>query len=134
MVLIYFEMRFVSKIVRLTSRQLMVATEWVRFSTYQTANETLNLLTSKFFDKIFQERVLLSGLQVIVIVRLRTLFSLGVCKSMAYDNKPTTFKALEDNIRRNITEIRPDTLEKSDRLCFVRISRGSHLPGSIFKS
>ncbi|GFV41837.1 hypothetical protein TNCV_3629881 [Trichonephila clavipes] len=45
---------------------------------------------------------------------------------------------LEDNIRRVIADIRPQMLEKvienwTSRLDYIRASRGSHMPGIIFK-
>ncbi|GFX24276.1 hypothetical protein TNCV_1366551 [Trichonephila clavipes] len=51
---------------------------------------------------------------------------------------PSTLDHLEDNIRRVIADIRPQMLEKvienwTSRLDYIRASRGSHMPGIIFK-
>ncbi|GFT88366.1 hypothetical protein TNCV_5074611 [Trichonephila clavipes] len=58
--------------------------------------------------------------------------------SLVYADKPQTLDHLEDNIRRVIADIRPQRLEKvienwTSRLDYIRASRGSHMPESIFK-
>ena len=57
---------------------------------------------------------------------------------MVYVDKPTTLEALEVNINWAINEIRPEILENvvknwTDRIRFVTISRGGHMPEIIFK-
>ncbi|GFW08118.1 hypothetical protein TNCV_2978851 [Trichonephila clavipes] len=59
-------------------------------------------------------------------------------KSLVYADKPQTLDHLEDNIRRVITDIRPQMLEKvienwTSRLDYIRASRGSPMPEIIFK-
>ncbi|GFU95047.1 hypothetical protein TNCV_4138311 [Trichonephila clavipes] len=63
---------------------------------------------------------------------------LGYVKSLVYADKPQTLDHLEDNIRRVIADIRPQTLEKvienwTSRLDNIRASRGSHMSEIIFK-
>ncbi|GFV28261.1 hypothetical protein TNCV_3368511 [Trichonephila clavipes] len=58
--------------------------------------------------------------------------------SLVYADKPQTLDHLEDNIRRVIVDIRPQLLEKvienwTSRLNYIRASRGSPMPGIIFK-
>ncbi|GFY24140.1 transposable element Tc3 transposase [Trichonephila clavipes] len=58
--------------------------------------------------------------------------------SSVYADKPQTHDHLEDNIRRVIADIRRQMLEKvienwTSRLDYIRASRGSHMPGIIFK-
>ncbi|GFX05224.1 uncharacterized protein TNCV_4174671 [Trichonephila clavipes] len=65
-------------------------------------------------------------------------FVWGYVKSLVYTDKPQTLDHLEDNIRRVIADIRPQMLEKvienwTSRLDYIRASRGSHMPKSIFK-
>ncbi|GFU67338.1 hypothetical protein TNCV_2372301 [Trichonephila clavipes] len=65
-------------------------------------------------------------------------FLWGYVKSLVYADKPQTVDHLEDNIRRVIADIRPQMLEKvienwTSRLGYIRASRGSPLPGIIFK-
>ncbi|GFW88740.1 hypothetical protein TNCV_4972331 [Trichonephila clavipes] len=65
-------------------------------------------------------------------------FLWGYVKSLVYADKPQTLDHLEDNIRRVITDIRPEMLEKvienwTSRLEDIRASRGSHMPEIIFK-
>ncbi|GFX42610.1 uncharacterized protein TNCV_261451 [Trichonephila clavipes] len=65
-------------------------------------------------------------------------FLWGYVKSLVYADKPQTLDHLEDNIRRIIADIRPQTLEKvienwTSRLDYIRASRGSHMPEIIFK-
>ncbi|GFX59268.1 putative transposable element, partial [Trichonephila clavipes] len=65
-------------------------------------------------------------------------FLWGYVKSLVYADKPQTLAHLEDNIRRVIADIRPQMLEKvienwTSRLDYIRASRGSHVPGIIFK-
>ncbi|GFY26280.1 hypothetical protein TNCV_24781 [Trichonephila clavipes] len=62
----------------------------------------------------------------------------GYVKSLVYADKPQTLDHLEDNIRRVIADIRPQTLEKvienwTSRLDYIRASRGSPMPEIIFK-
>ncbi|GFW82589.1 hypothetical protein TNCV_3491611 [Trichonephila clavipes] len=59
-------------------------------------------------------------------------------ESLVYADKPQTLDHLEDNIRRVITDIRPQMLEKviknwTSRLDYIRASRGSHMPEIILK-
>ncbi|GFX41696.1 hypothetical protein TNCV_3110921 [Trichonephila clavipes] len=58
--------------------------------------------------------------------------------SLVYADKPQTLEHLEDNIRRVIANIRQQMLEKvfenwTSRLDYTRASRGSLMPGIIFK-
>ncbi|GFV68669.1 uncharacterized protein TNCV_4883681 [Trichonephila clavipes] len=58
--------------------------------------------------------------------------------SLVYADKPQTLDHLEDNIRRVIADIRPQTLEKvienwTSRLDYIRASHGSPMPEIIFK-
>ncbi|GFW03940.1 hypothetical protein TNCV_2050561 [Trichonephila clavipes] len=62
----------------------------------------------------------------------------GYVKSLVYADKPQTLDYLEDNIRRVITDIRPQMLEKvienwTSRLNYIQASRGNHMPEIIFK-
>ncbi|GFY00812.1 putative transposable element [Trichonephila clavipes] len=66
-------------------------------------------------------------------------FLWGYVKSLVYADKPQTLDHLEDNIRRAIADIRPQMLEKvienwTFRLDYIRASRGSRMPGIIFKT
>ncbi|GFT79876.1 hypothetical protein TNCV_4597941 [Trichonephila clavipes] len=59
-------------------------------------------------------------------------------QSLVYADKPQTLDHLEDNIHRVIADRRPQMLEKvienwTSRLDYIRASRGSHMPGIIFK-
>ncbi|GFV07285.1 hypothetical protein TNCV_1312831 [Trichonephila clavipes] len=65
-------------------------------------------------------------------------FLWGYVKSLVYADKPQTLDHLEDNIRRVIADIRPQMLEKvienwSSKLDYIRASRGSHMPETVFK-
>ncbi|GFT01013.1 uncharacterized protein TNCV_4054151 [Trichonephila clavipes] len=58
--------------------------------------------------------------------------------SLVHADKPQTLDHLEDNIRRVISDIRPQMLEKvienwTSRLDDIRASRGSPMPEIIFK-
>ncbi|GFW36695.1 putative LOC100569746 [Trichonephila clavipes] len=58
--------------------------------------------------------------------------------SLVYADKPQTLDHLEDNIRRVITDIRPQMLEKvienwTSKLNYIQASRGNHMPEVIFK-
>ncbi|GFV72309.1 transposable element Tcb1 transposase [Trichonephila clavipes] len=59
-------------------------------------------------------------------------------KSLVYADKPQTLDHFEDNIRRVITDIRPQMLKKvienwTSRLDYIRASRGSPMPEIILK-
>ncbi|GFU66340.1 putative DD41D transposase [Trichonephila clavipes] len=63
-------------------------------------------------------------------------FLWGYVKSLVYADKPQTLDHLEDNIRRDIADIRPQMLEKvienwTSRLDYIRASRGSPMPEII---
>ncbi|GFU99445.1 putative DD41D transposase [Trichonephila clavipes] len=65
-------------------------------------------------------------------------FLWGYVKSLVNADKPQTLDHLEDNIRRVIADIRPQTLKKvienwTSRLDYIRASRGSLMPRFIFK-
>ncbi|GFX65568.1 uncharacterized protein TNCV_5083041 [Trichonephila clavipes] len=65
-------------------------------------------------------------------------FLWGYVKPLVYADKPQTLDHLEDNIRRVIADIRPQMLEKvienwTSRLDYIRASRGSPMPETIFK-
>ncbi|GFS56829.1 transposable element Tc3 transposase [Trichonephila clavipes] len=65
-------------------------------------------------------------------------FLWGYVKSLVYADKPQTLDYLEDNIRCVTADIRPQMLEKvienwTSRLDYIRASRGSPLPETIFK-
>lgn len=65
-------------------------------------------------------------------------FLWGHVKALVYEDKPTTLDHLESNIERVIGEIQPIVLERvtknwTDRLAYVKRSRGGHMPEIIFK-
>ncbi|GFW62437.1 uncharacterized protein TNCV_291111 [Trichonephila clavipes] len=65
-------------------------------------------------------------------------FLRGFVKPLVYADKPQTLDHLEDNIRRVISDIRPQMLQKvienwTSRLDYIRASRGSPMPEIIFK-
>ena len=58
---------------------------------------------------------------------------------MVNGDKPTTLEALEVNINRAINQMRPEILEKvvknwTNRMRFLTINRGGHMPEIIFKT
>ncbi|GFW14321.1 DUF4817 domain-containing protein [Trichonephila clavipes] len=66
-------------------------------------------------------------------------FLWGYVKSLVYVDKSQSLDHLEDNIRRDIADIRPQMLEKvienwTSRLDYIHASRGSHMPEIIFKT
>ena len=82
-------------------------------ATCHTANEIIELLQTRFGDKLISRN--------------------GLVKSLVYANNPATLEALEANIVRVLQDIWPPLLEKvtqnwSDRMLFVRNSRGGHMP------
>ncbi|GFV74516.1 uncharacterized protein TNCV_5129581 [Trichonephila clavipes] len=79
-----------------------------------------------------------TGILLQKTMKATTLQSMGYVKSLVYAGKPQTLDHLEDNIRRVISDIRSQMLEKvienwTSRLDYIRASRGSPMPEIIFK-
>lgn len=108
-------------------------------ATCHTANETINLLKGQFGDNIISKRGPINWPPRSCDLTPPDYFLWGYVKSMVYANKPTTLEALEANIQQAIYEIKPEILEKvvknwTERMRFVTISRGGHMPEVMFKS
>ena len=95
---------------------------------------TIDLLKETFGNRIvsFWTRELASK---IVRFNAARLFSVWICEVAGLNRQS---KRLTDNIRRVITDIRPQMLEKvienwTSRLDYIRASRGGHMPEVIFK-
>ena len=107
-------------------------------ATCHTANETIELLQTRFGDKLISRNGLVNWPPRSCDLTPLDYFLWGYAKSLVYANNPATLEALEANIVRVIQDIRPPLLEKvtqnwSDRMLFVRNSRGGHMPQIIFK-
>ncbi|GFV30838.1 transposable element Tc3 transposase [Trichonephila clavipes] len=107
-------------------------------ATCHTARATIDLLKDTFGDR------LISGFRPVNCsprscdLRPLDYFLWIYVKLLVYAGKPQTLDHLEDNIRRVITDIRPQMLEKvienwTSRLDYIRASRGSPMPKIIFK-
>ena len=100
-------------------------------ATAHTAAQSRDLLKSIFNERLitkFEPRVASSLLRFDAI----RLFLWGYVKSLVYVDRPTTLDALKANIMGVINEIKPKLLEKvtknwTDRLAFVKSSRGGHM-------
>lgn len=107
-------------------------------ATCHTANETITLLRQSFGDRIMSRNGPVNWPPRSCDLTPMDYFLWGYIKSMVYSDKPATIDHLEVNIRRVISEIRPVMLEKvvqnwTERMVFIRRSRGGHMPEIIFK-
>lgn len=107
-------------------------------ATCHTARETINLLRQTFGNQIISRNGPVNWPPRSCDLTPLDYFLWGYVKSLVYADKPTTIGDLEVNIRRVIAEIRPAMLEKvvqnwTDRMAFIRRSRGGHMPEIVFK-
>ncbi|GFW06628.1 transposable element Tc3 transposase [Trichonephila clavipes] len=107
-------------------------------ATCHTARATIDLLKDTFGDRLISRFGPVNWPPRSCDLTPLDYFLWGYVKSLVYADKPQTLDHLEDNIRRVITDIRPQMLEKvienwTSRLDYIRASRGSHMPEIIFK-
>ncbi|GFV97522.1 transposable element Tcb2 transposase [Trichonephila clavipes] len=106
-------------------------------ATCHTARATIDLLKDTFGDRLISRFGPVSWPPRSCDLTPLDYFLWGYVKSLVYADKPQTLDHLEDNIRRVITDIRPQMLENvienwTSRLDYIRASRGSHMPEIIF--
>ncbi|GFW00567.1 putative LOC100569746 [Trichonephila clavipes] len=107
-------------------------------ATCHTARATIDLLKDTFGDRLISRFGPVNWPPRSCDLTQLDYFLWVYVKSLVYADKPQTLDHLEDNIRRVITNIRPQMLEKvienwTSRLDYIRPSRGSHMPEIIFK-
>ncbi|GFT75598.1 transposable element Tc3 transposase [Trichonephila clavipes] len=107
-------------------------------ATCHTARATIDSLKDTFGDRLISRFGPVNWPPRSCDLTPLDYFLWGYVKSLVYADKPQTLDHLEDNIRRVITDIRPQLLEKvienwTSRLDYIRASRGSPMPESIFK-
>ena len=107
-------------------------------ATCHTAIATIDLLKSKFGDKLISRNGPVNWPARSCDLTPLDYFLWGYVKSLVYADKPATIEALEANIVRVLHDIRPAVLEKvaknwTSRMRFVKNSRGGHMPELIFK-
>ncbi|GFX48601.1 hypothetical protein TNCV_584981 [Trichonephila clavipes] len=107
-------------------------------ATCHTARATIDLLKDTFGDRLISRFGPVNWPPRSCDLTPLDYFLWGYVKSLVYADKPQTLDHLEDNIRRVIADIRPQMLEKvienwTSRLDYIRASRGSPMPGIIFK-
>ncbi|GFW60967.1 putative DD41D transposase [Trichonephila clavipes] len=107
-------------------------------ATCHTAHATIDLLKDTFGDRLISSFGPVNWPPRSCDLTPLDYFLWGYVKSLVYADKPQTLDHLEDNIRRVIADIRPQMLEKvienwTSRLDYIRASRGSPMPGIIFK-
>lgn len=107
-------------------------------ATCHTANATIDLLKTKFDDKLISRNGPVNWPPRSCDLTPLDFFLWGYVKSKVYADKPATIDALEANIERVIRDIRPEMLEKvahnwTSRIRFVKNSRGGHMSQIIFK-
>ncbi|GFU75723.1 transposable element Tc3 transposase [Trichonephila clavipes] len=107
-------------------------------ATCHTARATIDLLKDTFGDRLISRFGPVNWPPISCDLTPLDYFLWFYVKSLFYADKPQTLDHLEDNIRRVITDIRPQMLEKAienwtSRLDYIRASRGSPMPEIIFK-
>ncbi|GFU16635.1 transposable element Tcb2 transposase [Trichonephila clavipes] len=99
-------------------------------ATCHTARATIDLLKDTFGDHLISRFGPVNWPPRSCDLTPLDYFLWGYVKSLVYADKPQTLDHLEDNIRRVMADIRPQTLEKvienwTSRLDYIRASRGS---------
>lgn len=107
-------------------------------ATAHTASESIDLLRGPFGEQIISRFGPVNWPPRSCDLTPLDFFLWGYVKSLVYIDKPTTLDALENNIRRVITEIPADMLERvaqnwTFRMDHLKRSRGQHLHEIIFK-
>ncbi|GFT93628.1 transposable element Tcb2 transposase [Trichonephila clavipes] len=107
-------------------------------ATCHTACATIDLLKDTFGDHLISRFGPVNWPPRSCDLTPLDYFLWGYVKSLVYADKPQTLHHLEDNIRRVITNIRPQMLEKvienwTSRLDCIRASLCSPMPEIIFK-
>ncbi|GFW17160.1 uncharacterized protein TNCV_2762831 [Trichonephila clavipes] len=107
-------------------------------ATCHTARATIDLLKDTFGDRLISRFGPVNWPPRSCDLTPLDYFLWGYVKSLVYADKPQTLDHLEDNIRRVISDIRPQMSEKvienwTSRLDYIRASRGSPMPEIIFK-
>ncbi|GFW30796.1 putative LOC100569746 [Trichonephila clavipes] len=107
-------------------------------ATCHTARATIDLFKDTFGDRLISRFGPVNWPPRSCDLTPLDYFPWGYVKSLVYADKPQTLDHLEDNIRRVIADIRPQMLGKvienwTSRLDYIRASRGSYMPGIIFK-
>ncbi|GFX76815.1 transposable element Tc3 transposase [Trichonephila clavipes] len=107
-------------------------------ATCHTARAIIDLLKDTFGDRVISRFGPVNWPPRSCDLTPLDYFLWGYVKSLVYVDKPQTLDHLEDNIRRVIADIWPQTLEKvienwTSRLDYIRANRGSHMLEIIFK-
>ncbi|GFW98938.1 uncharacterized protein TNCV_4655651 [Trichonephila clavipes] len=107
-------------------------------ATCHTARATIDLLKDTFGDRLISRFGPVNWPPRSCDLTPLDYFLWVYLKSLVYADTPQTLDHLEDNIRRAIADIRPQTLEKvienwTSRLDYIRASRGSPMPEIIYK-
>ncbi|GFU87241.1 DUF4817 domain-containing protein [Trichonephila clavipes] len=107
-------------------------------ATCHTARATIDLLKDTFGDRLISRFGPVNWPPRFCDITPLDYFLWEYLKSLVYADKPQTLDYLEDNIRRVIADIRPQTLGRvienwTSRLDYIRASRVSHMPEIIFK-
>ncbi|GFW47898.1 transposable element Tc3 transposase [Trichonephila clavipes] len=102
-------------------------------ATCHTARTTIDLLKDTFGDRLISRFGPVNWPPRSCDLTSLDYFLWGYVMSLVYADKPQTLDHLEDNIRRVISDIRPQMLEKvienwTSRLDYIRASRGSPMP------
>ncbi|GFV69069.1 transposable element Tc1 transposase [Trichonephila clavipes] len=107
-------------------------------STCHTARATIDLFKDTFVDRLISRFGPVNWPPRSCDLTPLDYFLWGYVKSLVYADKPQTLDHWEDDIRRVITDVRPQMLEKvienwTSRLDYIRARRGSPIPEIIFK-
>ncbi|GFX97805.1 putative DD41D transposase [Trichonephila clavipes] len=104
-------------------------------ATCHTARATIDLLKDTFGDRLISRFRPVNWPPRACDLTPLDYFLWGYVKSLVYADKPQKLDHLEDNIRRVITDIRPQMLEKVIENWTSRLdySGGSHMPEIIFR-
>ncbi|GFW81470.1 t-box transcription factor TBX1 [Trichonephila clavipes] len=106
-------------------------------ATCHTARATIDLVKDTFGDRLISRFGPVNWPPRSCDLTPLDYFLWGYVKSLVYADNPQTLDHLEDNIRRVIADIGPQTLKKVienwSRLDYIRASCGSPMPEIIFK-
>ena len=108
-------------------------------ATCHTSHATIDSLKETFGERVISRNGPVDWPPRSCDITPLDFFLWGHVKAQVYADKPATIEHLEANITSQVHAVRPEVLERvmqnwTDRMGFLKRSRGGHMPEIIFKN